>query len=274
MSYLVCNKCGSYYELQKGENPEAFDLTCECGGKLQCKKSIKSDNSNWEIDLKALLAGLTITYFLAAVSYISGQYYFLSYSVPAVGGFLTSYIAKGSEKKRVFNSFIVIIIASIGAFLLFIYLNGYSQFIGDFGMLYVLNIIIISLLPFILPFIIIGTFSGYVAVIIKDMSYETNKKSISKVNNEHPIISGDNKKRPHKESYSKERKKLNPLLKILIIIVGGILIYSILLIPAMLFLFSGLEYAGPSGGSYFIAIFFGICIASILGLLWFLFRRN
>lgn len=102
MSYLVCNKCGSYYELQKGENPEAFDLTCECGGKLQYKKSIKSDNSNWEIDLKALLAGITITYFLAVFSYIGRQYYFLSYSVPAVGGFLTSYIAKGSEKKKEF----------------------------------------------------------------------------------------------------------------------------------------------------------------------------
>jgi hypothetical protein len=41
--YLVCNKCGGYYELQEGENPEDFDLICECGGKLQYKKSIKQD---------------------------------------------------------------------------------------------------------------------------------------------------------------------------------------------------------------------------------------
>ncbi len=274
MSYLVCNKCGSYYELQEGENPEEFNLTCECGGKLQYKKSIKSDNSNWEIDLKALLVGLTITYFLAVLSYISHQYYFLNYFVPLVGGFLTSYIASGSGKKRVFNSFIVIIIASISVFLLFIHLNGYSQFINDFGMLYIINIIMMSLLPFILPFIIIGTFSGYVAVIIKDMSYKTNKRTLSKVNTEPPIISKDNKETPYKESYYKERKKLNPLLKILIIIVGGILISNILIIPAMLFLFAGLEYAGPSGGSYFFAIFFGICTAIILGLLWFLFRKK
>lgn len=274
MSYLVCNKCGSYYKLQEGENPEEFDLTCECGGKLQYKKSIKSDDSNWEIDLKALLVGLTITYFLAIFSYISRQYYFLSYSVPVIGGFLTSYITSGSGKKRVFNSFIVIIIASIGAFLLFICLNGYSQFINDFGTLYALNTIIMSLLYFILPFIIIGTFSGYAAVLIKDISYEPHKRTISKVNKEFPLISGDNKKNPYKESYSKEKKKLNPLLKILIIIVGGILISNILIIPAMLFLFAGLEYAGPSGGSYFISIFFGICITSILGLLWFLFRKK
>ena len=274
MSYLVCNKCGSYYELQEGENPEEFDLTCECGGKLQYKKSIKSDNSNWEIDLKALLVGLTITYFLAVLSYKGHQYYFLSYSVPAVGGFLTSYITSGSRKKRVFNSLVVIIIASISAFLLFIYLNGYSQPINDFRMLYSPDIIIISLVSFILPFIVIGTVSGYVAVIIKDMSYEPHKRTISKVNNEHPIIYGDNKERAYKESYSKERKKLNPLLKILIIIVGGILISNVLIIPAMLFLFAGLEYAGPSGGSYFFAIFFGICTAIILGLLWFLFRKK
>ncbi|MEN6291583.1 MAG: hypothetical protein ABFC34_17265 [Methanobacterium sp.] len=274
MSYLVCNKCGSYYKLQEGENPEEFDLTCECGCKLQYKKSIKSDNSIWEIDLKALLVGITITYFMTVFSYISHQYYFLSYSVPAVGGFLTSYITSGSGKKRVFNSFIVVIIVSISAFLLFIYLNSYSQFISDFGMLYIINVIMMSLLPFILPFIAIGTFSGYVAVIIKDMSYKPNKKTILKVNNEHPIIYGDNKERFYKESYSKERKKLNPLAKTLIIIVGGILISNILIIPAMLFLFAGLEYAGPSGGSYFIAIFFGICTASILSLLWFLFRKK
>ena len=274
MSYLLCNKCGSYYKLQEGENPEEFDLTCECGGKLQYKKSIKSDNSIWEIDLKALLVGLTITYFMTVFSYIGHQYSFLSYSAPAAGGFLTSYITSGSGKKRVFNSFIVIIIVSISAFLLFIYLNSYSQSINDFGMLYIINDIMMSLLPFILPFIAIGTFSGYVAVIIRGMSYETNKRTFSKVNKELPMIYNDNKEEPYNKSYFKERKKLNPLLKILIIIVGGILISNILIIPAMLFLFAGLEYAGPSGGSYFIAIFFGICTASILSLLWFLFRKK
>ena len=34
MSYLVCDKCGSYYELQPGESPEDFTDQCECGGKL------------------------------------------------------------------------------------------------------------------------------------------------------------------------------------------------------------------------------------------------
>jgi len=43
MSYLVCDKCNKYYELQPGENPEDFDLTCECGGSLHA--DIKKDRN-------------------------------------------------------------------------------------------------------------------------------------------------------------------------------------------------------------------------------------
>jgi hypothetical protein len=32
--YLECENCGGYYELDEGESPEDFDLTCNCGGKL------------------------------------------------------------------------------------------------------------------------------------------------------------------------------------------------------------------------------------------------
>jgi hypothetical protein len=35
MPYLVCDKCGGYYELQKGESESDFDLECDCGGKLR-----------------------------------------------------------------------------------------------------------------------------------------------------------------------------------------------------------------------------------------------
>lgn len=38
MSYLVCNKCGDYYELQPGESPNDFSDECECGGKLKLYK--------------------------------------------------------------------------------------------------------------------------------------------------------------------------------------------------------------------------------------------
>jgi hypothetical protein len=33
-SYLVCNNCGGYYELEPGESWKDFDTECECGGQL------------------------------------------------------------------------------------------------------------------------------------------------------------------------------------------------------------------------------------------------
>lgn len=44
MGFLVCNKCGGYYELQKGEVPEDFADRCECGGTLKyVEKLIEPD---------------------------------------------------------------------------------------------------------------------------------------------------------------------------------------------------------------------------------------
>jgi hypothetical protein len=37
--FLVCDKCGGYYELQEGETPEDFE-ECQCGGKLEYTKKI------------------------------------------------------------------------------------------------------------------------------------------------------------------------------------------------------------------------------------------
>lgn len=34
MPYLVCDKCGGFYELQEGENPHDFTNECDCGGRL------------------------------------------------------------------------------------------------------------------------------------------------------------------------------------------------------------------------------------------------
>jgi hypothetical protein len=36
-NFLVCEKCGGYYELHTGESPEDFSDECECGGHLEHK---------------------------------------------------------------------------------------------------------------------------------------------------------------------------------------------------------------------------------------------
>jgi len=39
MGYLVCDKCGGYYELQEGESPDDFK-NCQCGGGLKYVESL------------------------------------------------------------------------------------------------------------------------------------------------------------------------------------------------------------------------------------------
>ena len=43
MGYLICEKCGGYYELQEGEHQEDFE-SCECGGHIKYVKNIKNLN--------------------------------------------------------------------------------------------------------------------------------------------------------------------------------------------------------------------------------------
>lgn len=43
MSYLVCNKCGGYYELKDSESPDDFEDKCECGGDLHFVDSLSED---------------------------------------------------------------------------------------------------------------------------------------------------------------------------------------------------------------------------------------
>ncbi|MBZ2167014.1 hypothetical protein [Methanobacterium spitsbergense] len=46
MSYLVCEKCNKYYELQEGELPADFDNNCECGSTLKFKGSLDQNEED------------------------------------------------------------------------------------------------------------------------------------------------------------------------------------------------------------------------------------
>ncbi|MCC7549943.1 MAG: hypothetical protein KO316_00420 [Methanobacterium sp.] len=52
MSFLICEKCRGYYELQKGESPEDFE-SCLCGGKLEYIENIpeKDPDESFNEDL-------------------------------------------------------------------------------------------------------------------------------------------------------------------------------------------------------------------------------
>jgi hypothetical protein len=75
MSYLVCNKCGGYYELQPGDSLDNFDL--QCGGRLKYYNSLDNhyNKNNQESNLIKLILiilaillifgilGIILTYF-------------------------------------------------------------------------------------------------------------------------------------------------------------------------------------------------------------------
>jgi hypothetical protein len=84
------------------------------------------------------------------------------------------------------------------------------------------------------------------------------------------------RKRGYKSVYSGKRngKRIHPVIKILIILVGGYLIFAfggwLVIIPIIY----GLDYVGPANGTYLFAISFVILIAIVIGLLWFIFKKN
>jgi hypothetical protein len=60
IGYLVCTKCGSYYEIQPQDHPDEFSGKCECGGNIKfVRYNDFNDNarkigasSPWEIKRK------------------------------------------------------------------------------------------------------------------------------------------------------------------------------------------------------------------------------
>ncbi len=84
MGYLICEKCGGYYELQPGEHPEDFN-ECQCGGKLQYKEEIGPKSP----DYKRLLKGSPLILFFIIVPLLLIKY--LPSDIPRVyiiGGFV------------------------------------------------------------------------------------------------------------------------------------------------------------------------------------------
>ncbi|OPX58012.1 MAG: hypothetical protein A4E25_01881 [Methanobacterium sp. PtaB.Bin024] len=51
--FLVCEKCGGYYELQPGESQEDF-VACECGGDLKHTKTFNIPSEATEDDQETI----------------------------------------------------------------------------------------------------------------------------------------------------------------------------------------------------------------------------
>lgn len=56
MAYVICEKCGGYYELQEGESSDDFD-SCHCGGNLSYVRSIQKEIKKPKNTIKCGICG-------------------------------------------------------------------------------------------------------------------------------------------------------------------------------------------------------------------------
>ena len=56
MGYVICEKCGGYYELEEGESPEDFEA-CNCGGTLSYVESIQKERTKPKNAIKCNICG-------------------------------------------------------------------------------------------------------------------------------------------------------------------------------------------------------------------------
>lgn len=55
MGYLVCERCGNYYELQGGEFPEDYTNECDCSGKLVYQESLDAPKKSSSLFLALII---------------------------------------------------------------------------------------------------------------------------------------------------------------------------------------------------------------------------
>jgi hypothetical protein len=82
-------------------------------------------------------------------------------------------------------------------------------------------------------------------------------------------------KRLYKDVYSPGSQRKSDIVKeFLILFVKQIFIFVFGFFAIFYYLFYGSKFLEPIGGTYLFVIFFGICFAAILGLLWFLNKKK
>jgi hypothetical protein len=98
--YLVCDRCGSYYQLQKGESPEDFSFECDCGGRLTYKEFLDLNNEASESNSSS---GRTLAILLVGGFAI----FFLFYIFPIVYMLSAPFLVFGDSSQ---GAFIVVLL--------------------------------------------------------------------------------------------------------------------------------------------------------------------
>ncbi len=164
---LICNKCGGYYELKKGETPDDF-AQCQCGGELRFKpyKSIKPPKLNQFNKKRSIWIRIIAIEVGAVIIFISGLFIHSIFALDlllmvTVAGFVTAFTAGGNYQDGAFNSGGAGLIGALLVFLSYGYLNYikisllYTEIVGmSLIILYLLLALVGSLIAiFLHPFI-------------------------------------------------------------------------------------------------------------------------
>lgn len=121
MGYLICEKCGGYYELQEGESIDDFQ-GCECGGKFRYAENIDDldQESNTEsnkssskkrfnlvngLNKRAILIGLIFGIVFGVILFFRNSSIFVWGLITLISGSLTGYLAGGTNRTGMKNGF-------------------------------------------------------------------------------------------------------------------------------------------------------------------------
>jgi len=132
--YLVCNKCGSYYELQKGESPDSYRKNCECGGTFKYIKLDQIDEAVVErkktSDPLVYLRVPIILVITSFVSFLTISYTSLSINLGIIGlGFgIVFILIRVNSRELVFNMILRRLLYFFTAILFFTESVGFANF--------------------------------------------------------------------------------------------------------------------------------------------------
>lgn len=112
MVYLICDKCGGYYELQPGESAADFE-GCQCGGNLIKAKEIPSHSSNKEnFDNRPKNLIQRIFFLIIGAVLIATIHTPYPYLAP-LGGLIAALVIGGSYKDGIINGSLAGLIATV-----------------------------------------------------------------------------------------------------------------------------------------------------------------
>ena len=179
MGYLICDKCGGYYELSVGETPDDFSDQCECGGTLKFTKE-KTEKMEYNTSKRIKLEWKPIIYSILLALILGGLFGLLGSWLYLIGYLIATiyvgYITGGDYKRGVIYGIIVGLIVSIILNVIdMILMSQLLEYgITKFGVITALSPLIENFVLTVVIAFITGAVGGLIGVFIRGWSLGVN----------------------------------------------------------------------------------------------------